>query len=194
MPANISMGLGCETHIKKIWGHFQVQTTIGFDLMTSWEQFVIIERAFLPSTIKKMSDVELYFFVKSKIWQGVSQESEYFEKAIQNFSFKTKWEKIVLEYMDKELDAQSRVQDLAKLVNMSSDGLSRSFQKRYGISLKKYMLGQLNQKVCMSLMQPSMPIKEVAKLYNFQDEHYFYQFFKKHNLQTPKKFRISQGL
>jgi AraC-like DNA-binding protein len=92
------------------------------------------------------------------------------------------------------VDAQTTLADLAKIAKMSSDTLSRSFSKHNGITIKRYLDHSIAARASKLLRDPSLKVKEIAQILNFQNEYYFSRFFKRETNQTPTEFRKNFGI
>ena len=91
-------------------------------------------------------------------------------------------------------DAQTTIADLAKIAKMSPDTLSRSFSKHNGITIKRYLDHSIAARASKLLRDPSLKVKEIAQILNFQNEYYFSRFFKRETNQTPTEFIKNFGI
>ncbi|MEL7247771.1 MAG: AraC family transcriptional regulator [Bacteroidota bacterium] len=100
---------------------------------------------------------------------------------------------MVLHHIRKHLTEKNiNVEDLAKLVQMSSSTFHRKFRSTLGISPVEYINGE-KIKFAKRLMQdhPNMFISEVAYKSGFNSVSYFNRQFKKVEAITPQAFKKS---
>jgi AraC-like DNA-binding protein len=92
-------------------------------------------------------------------------------------------------HVHEGLDAGTRVADVAKLMQMSPDHLTRVFQADTGMSVKQYLSQQLFQKAASFLAFENLRVKEIAAALKFRDVHEFTRFFHKAAGITPTAYR-----
>ena len=98
-------------------------------------------------------------------------------------------ERELYSFLRNEAHAQTGVADLAALVHLSTDTFSRRFSRRNHITIKQYLDHSIAARATRLLRDPSLKIKEIAKILNFRSEYYFSRFYKRETAQTPSEFR-----
>jgi len=93
--------------------------------------------------------------------------------------------------LEARADAQVTVEELAGLMGLSRDALSKSFKKDFGAPLKTFLTRLLVQKAAERLIYTDMKAKDVAAELRFNNEYYFSKFFKKHKGLSPAQFRAA---
>ncbi|MDD3153863.1 MAG: helix-turn-helix transcriptional regulator [Victivallaceae bacterium] len=84
-----------------------------------------------------------------------------------------------------------RIEELAKSFHITAAALSKSFQRRYGISLKQHILDLQLEKAIGLLLQSELSPKEISEALGFKELSYFYRFFHSRTGATPRKYRES---
>lgn len=184
LPSAKVMDLNTDVFIEKLWGSFGFMIPPGFDILHNLGKVYEIEDIFDPDILKN-SEYQAAN-VRSCLWQCIPHIhnllSEY------DLSLPSSRDQKLMNYINQNLDAQLRVQDLARHVEMSHEALSRDFKKKYKLNLKKYINQRLNQEICTFMKNENRKYHHIAKEFNFVDEAYFYQFFKRMNQCTPTEY------
>ncbi len=95
----------------------------------------------------------------------------------------------ILEYLHNNLSENLNGDSVAKEFHMSRASLDRLFQKYVGQPLHKTIIDfKLNNAISL-LEYTEKSIAEIAMLCGFENDIYFYAFFKKHSGLSPLKFR-----
>lgn len=89
---------------------------------------------------------------------------------------------------DRSAEPWSRSR-MAKLAGMSIRTLTRQFRNATGYPPKEYLLRLRLKKSVMLLLNPEMPISEIAERTGFSDSNYFCRQFRKHYGLSPQKYR-----
>ncbi|MCR4562370.1 MAG: AraC family transcriptional regulator, partial [Bacilli bacterium] len=94
-----------------------------------------------------------------------------------------------IEYIEKHLDSELTLQNIAEYLQLDSFYLSHLFSKEVGITLHKYIIKKSMNKAKL-MIDDGFPIKEVVSKTGFKDESHFIQSFKKEFNITPNKYRL----
>mgnify|MGYP001577997910 FL=1 len=108
-------------------------------------------------------------------------------KNSQNYSTSLKVEKII-EYMQQNIDTKLNLEDLSKLVQLSSTYLTRIFKETTGYSVIKFFNKIKVDKAKELIIEGDKKVKEVAQILGFTDEFYFSRIFKKIEGISPSEF------
>lgn len=95
-----------------------------------------------------------------------------------NFSARLKMEKLI-NYIHQSIHTKITLKDLAKLVELTPEYLSKIFKETTGFSVIEFINKVKMDKAKVLLMEGNLKIKEVAEKLGFKDEFYFSRTFKK---------------
>lgn len=90
--------------------------------------------------------------------------------------------------LENNLNATTSVGALAEQLDLTRDQLSKSFNRDFGMPLKKYLCERITREAA-SLLLSTASIKEIAKSLSFGSEFYFSRFFKKQTGMPPSVYR-----
>lgn len=105
------------------------------------------------------------------------------------YSTKTVHLKKVIEL---HLFSNLKLEQLAKLCNLSLSSFKREFKKEFNNSPTTYIIGKKIEKAKELLQMTDLPISEVAYEIGFQDQLYFARLFKRKTGTTPSNFRLGK--
>ena len=102
----------------------------------------------------------------------------------------------VCEHIDKNLDKELSLSEVAELVNMSDSAFSHFFKKRTGMSYINYVNNQRIAKACTLLAETTLSASEICYDCGFNHKSNFIRIFRKKKGMTPIEYRkfISQML
>ena len=95
----------------------------------------------------------------------------------------------VLDFIEDNLGANLRIEELADIHGTSRRAFSALFTRSLGISPKEHLNRRLNQFAIELLLNTSLRVKEVAEKLGFAEEFYFSRFFSKLNGVSPAGYR-----
>ncbi len=95
----------------------------------------------------------------------------------------------LLKYLHDNINAQTSIDELCTVSDLSRDTLSRNFSRDFGVSLKTFIINKLIAKAERHLSQTDMTVREIAAEMKFSSEFYFSAFFKRVKGVTPSHFR-----
>lgn len=96
---------------------------------------------------------------------------------------------IAKQYIDDNVELNLTTSDVAKYCYLSPKQLSRLFLKYEDISLADYIKKQRIQHAAELLSDDTLSLKDISEKLNFNNEHYFNSFIKKHLGMPPGAFR-----
>ncbi len=95
----------------------------------------------------------------------------------------------VLQYIEKNLDQNISLEDMAKIAHLNKTYFSNSFYKLMGVRPIKYLNRKRIEKAQLLLWTSNQPICAIAKQVGFDDSNYFSRIFKKTAGVSPAKYR-----
>lgn len=95
----------------------------------------------------------------------------------------------IKEYIDKNYKNDVRLDDLAKLVNMTPNALSRFFKQRTNRSISDYFIEVRLGHATAMLVDSTMTVVEICYACGFNTISNFNRIFKSHKGLTPTEFR-----
>ncbi len=94
----------------------------------------------------------------------------------------------VRDYCLKNLHEPLRVEDLAKVANLSKSHFCRVFHQQIGITPGDFLTKLRIEKSCALLTSSNLSVKEVAQSCGFSDSSYFCKVFRKHTGVSPGSY------
>ena len=91
--------------------------------------------------------------------------------------------------IDKNLDKERSLSDVAELVNMSESAFSHFFKKRTGMSYINYVNNQRIAKACTLLAETTLSAAEICYDCGFNNKSNFIRIFNKKKGMTPIEYR-----
>lgn len=92
-------------------------------------------------------------------------------------------------YIDAHYKEEIRRDDLAELVYLNTDYMSRIFKKEVGISLSSYILQKRVEEAKKLLSGSSLPINTVSLYVGYSNFSYFTKMFKENTGYSPLEYR-----
>lgn len=96
----------------------------------------------------------------------------------------------ITEYIDGHIQENVKVEDLAKMCNMSYSYFAKSFREVYGQSCKKYIEFVRLCKAEDLLMFTNLDLNYISQETGFADCSHFIKVFKEKYGKTPKQYRM----
>ncbi|MEM9539441.1 MAG: AraC family transcriptional regulator [Cyanobacteria bacterium P01_E01_bin.42] len=95
----------------------------------------------------------------------------------------------VLDYIDAHLDGEIKLEDLARLPNMSQFHFSRLFKQSLGITPHQYLIQQRVERAKQLLKQTEQSISDIALECGFNSHSHLGKRFRQLTGMTPKAYR-----
>ena len=95
----------------------------------------------------------------------------------------------VLEYIDTNFSSDIRLDELAKIMKISTMYFSNAFKRVFNISPKQYILNKRLMESQRLLLETEMSVAEIAYAVGFDNENYFSEFFTSRVGISALKFR-----
>lgn len=98
----------------------------------------------------------------------------------------------VLQYISENFAGELNSEDISKRFAVSRSKLDRDFKKFTGITVHGYVeMCRLNQAKYLLEFKKEMSVGDIAVRCGFENENYFFPFFKKSTGMTPAEYRKS---
>jgi AraC-like DNA-binding protein len=122
---------------------------------------------------------QIFFELVLEIYCSVQQKSLYFSA-----------EAVLLkQYLDRNNRNNITLEELSKLIYRSTSQTIRIFRQAFGVTPYQYLMKQKLELAKLMLINTNKSIKEISLEINFNDEHYFSNYFKEKEGISPQKFR-----
>ncbi|MGO4370355.1 helix-turn-helix domain-containing protein [Paenibacillus sp. MCAF20] len=95
----------------------------------------------------------------------------------------------VCDYVEQRLHEPPTLDEMAAFVSLSKEQLRTLFQATYGISPVKYVRHVRLQRARDLLMLTSYPVKEIARMIGYPDQHHFSRAFQQAERLSPQGYR-----
>jgi AraC family L-rhamnose operon transcriptional activator RhaR len=96
-------------------------------------------------------------------------------------------------YLRDNLARPLQLRDVAAQVQLSERHLTRLFLEATGQTVLDYLTGLRLETAAQLLLDPNLPIKQVARTVGYPDVHYFTTLFGRRMGMTPARFRANGG-
>lgn len=191
IPSNLSRGFGCKTSIKKYYVMFEMSNTLGRDLFYNLNKVVCLgswKNILLPLFKKGLTNNAAYFKLQYAILKNLT-DAKIVEEGIHNINHKEERYRDIFRFIEDHLSARISISDLAEIMSLSTQGLSRAFHRDMGQTLKSFLNERINKGASDYLIHTELMVKEISDKMGFDDEYYFNRFFKKMSGKTPLTYR-----
>lgn len=120
-----------------------------------------------------------------RIWRSEGFDTD------QSFALQSEEETIysITEYIDGHIEENLKVEDLAKMCNMSYSYFAKTFREVYGQSCKKYIEFVRLCKAENLLLFTNLDLNYISQETGFADCSHFIKAFKEKHGKTPKQYR-----
>ena len=96
----------------------------------------------------------------------------------------------VLQYISENFGGELSSDEIARLFSVSRSKLDRDFKRFTGLTVHGYVeICRLNQAKYLLESNGEMSVSEIAVVCGFENENYFFPFFKKKTGMTPAEYR-----
>lgn len=95
----------------------------------------------------------------------------------------------VIDHIDRHLDQELSIPELAALVRMGRNEFSAAFRHAFGTPPKQYLTQRRVGRAKVLLLRTKLRVKEVAAAVGYDNEFFFYRIFKKYAEVTPDEYR-----
>jgi AraC-like DNA-binding protein len=98
---------------------------------------------------------------------------------------------LVVDFVKQNLEQPLRIEQLAELVNLSSEQLDRRMKRVFRLSTKKFIMKTRLEKAAALLRHSQCSLAEIAARCGFTDQSALTRQFKSAFLTTPAAFRLA---
>lgn len=135
---------------------------------------------------------QAYLMAVDGIWGAKEFVSHYVEKAVNYIGFIQESTSVVDElrrYIDMHYQEDIRRSDLADLVYLNTDYISRIFKKETGLSISNYLIQKRVEVAKRLLTQSKLPINTVSIHVGYSNFSYFTKMFRENTGCSPLEYR-----
>lgn len=100
---------------------------------------------------------------------------------------------IIRDYLDANYRSEVTRNDLAELVYLNPDYISRLFKKGTGISISSYLVGKRLDLAKGLLESTDLPVNAISHQVGYDNYSYFCRMFKENTGCTPNEYRKKRG-
>jgi len=100
---------------------------------------------------------------------------------------------LIFQYIQDNLSTKITASNIARHLHLSEKQINRIVMRHTGRSIKKIIKEEKLKEAKRLLKETNMSQKEIALILGFTSEHYFNQFFKREEGDTPGNFRTNVG-
>lgn len=189
IPPHARHDVWCDTHVDKVYVDVHVELMPGYDVFSDTHtvlcQHIGLERCQQMYTLCEGGVRERLMLrgTLNMILAGFMQEDPEPVSA-RMASFRP-----MIAYMQQNLSAQLRRDDLARKFGKNPSVLSRSFKKVFGCGLKQYLEKLLTARIAEELLLTNKTLQQLADEYGFCDGYYLSAYFKRSMGMSPLTYR-----
>lgn len=135
---------------------------------------------------------QAYLMAVDGIWGAKEFVSHYVAKAVNHIGFIQESTSVVDElrrYIDMHYQEDIRRSDLADLVYLNTDYISRIFKKETGLSISNYLIQKRVEVAKRLLTQSKLPINTVSIHVGYSNFSYFTKMFRENTGCSPLEYR-----
>lgn len=197
-PLNRNISFSCDRHLEKFFIHFNLTLHSLFDVFEIYDVSDFTQDID-PETFREMEnfdsgDIRQILVLREMLLRTVlafiGREDPHAGTKI------LLWRKYrpILDHIDKHLNIDLSLRDLAGEMNVSPTYLSSSFKHDTGKNLKRLIIERIVHRAGTDLISTDKKIRRIADELGFKDEMYFSKFFKRETGQSPKDYRVLHTL
>lgn len=193
LPTDLPCGYRCQTGVEKVFFDFNLFMPNHFDLLKGFSRIGQLDIS--PTLIPQLRARYLGSSFADSMWI-----QSYICSILYNFHDKygfaagasTQYSPHVastMDYIQKNLSAQLRIEDLAARCFISKTSLAERFRKEVGLTLGHYIDAQLISYAQQVLTQSDISIEKLSSTLGYCSQFYFSTCFKKHCHMSPSQYR-----
>jgi AraC-like DNA-binding protein len=198
IPSNTDLEFSFATDMRFISFHFYLELFNNFDVFSMQNQFATSPDSnnFIPE-LSAIIRGEFTLSSQCRLQGIVMELAAVFLKAettqAEKIYFITRKYAALFEFIKNEANAMTTIDDLAAIVRIPRDTLSREFSRDCGVTLKQYLIQAIVRHAEKLLLEPQASARAVAEALRFNNEYYFSRFFKKNTGRTPGEYRQQEN-
>lgn len=193
VPAGVPLRYRCDGYMKKIYLHFNLLGPNRYDLMEGFNHIGAVplppdlpEKLRLYGGSSSAEDILKVRQIFYDLLGSFLPQYDLQKKALPDYSEHIK---STIAYIQENLSAGLRIEDLAKRLFISRSGLSTMFRREVGVSIGKYIDDQLMMAALLRISRSHDSIQDISRELGFSDQCYFARRFKKVHGVTPTEHR-----
>lgn len=193
LPTDLPCGYRCQTGVEKVFFDFNLFMPNHFDLLKGFSRIGQLDIS--PTLIPQLrarylgSSFADSMWIQSCICSILYNFHDKYGFAAGVSTLYSPHVASTLDYIQKNLSAQLRIEDLAARCFISKTSLAEHFRKEVGLTLGHYIDAQLISYAQQVLTQSDISIEKLSSTLGYCSQFYFSTCFKKHCHMSPAHYR-----
>lgn len=193
VPAGAPLRYRCDAYMKKIYLHFNLFGPDRYDLMEGFPHVGVVplppelpEKLRFHGSRRSAEDILRLRQLLYELLGLFLSQYDLSKKMLPNYSEHVQ---STITYIQENLSAGLRVEDLAKRLFISRSSLATKFRSEVGVSIGKYIDDQLMTAALLRVGRTHDSIQDISRELGFADQCYFARRFKQFHGVTPTEHR-----
>jgi AraC-like DNA-binding protein len=187
------MDFHCDCEMEKLYFHFNLFRPNHYDALEGLSKIYTLpfpiqsyDMIYRHGTTGNFADAMV---VKALLYDLLSQFQQAYNLISEEIPVYSRNIRIAITYIQENLSATLRLEDIAKLCFVSRSTLTELFRKEVGTSLGKYIDDQLISAAQRQLSQTTQSIGQISNALGYSSQCYFSRRFKQMCGMTPQVYR-----
>ena len=189
IPPHVRHDVWCDSHVDKVYVDVHVELLPGYDVFSDTHEILV-------QHIGQERCTQMHTLCTGGVRERLMLRGElnlvlagFMQKEPEPVSAKMAAFRPMITYMQENLSAQLRRDELARQFGWNPSVLSRSFKQVFGCGLKQYMEKLLTTRIAEELLLTDKTLQQLADEYGFCDNYYLSAYFKRSMGVSPLKYR-----
>lgn len=192
IPTQLRHDIWCDTEVEKVYIDVHAELFPGYDIFSDTRR--VLTRYVGTECCERIRDlcgrgIREHLALKGELLLALS----YFMKEDpQPISSDMAVFLPMIEYIQENLSARLRREELATHFGWNPSVLSRTFKRVFGCGVKQYTEKLLTLRLSEALLETNKTLQVLAEEYGFSDGYYLSAFFKRNMGLSPQKYRLQR--
>jgi len=193
LPTDLPCGYRCQTPVQKVFFDFNLFMPNHFDLLKGFSQIGQLDVS--PTLILRIrtrylgSSFADSMWIQSCICRILYNFHDKYGFAAESPTQYSPHVASTMDYIQRNLSARLRIEDLAARCFISKTSLAERFRKEVGLTLGHYIDTQLISYAQRLLAQSDISLEKLSGELGYCSQFYFSTCFKKHCHMSPAQYR-----
>jgi AraC-like DNA-binding protein len=179
--------------MSKIYFHVNVLRYNNYDILNGYNKCITLkgkEKEIAEiGRLLKVNSINAVLQVKSHVLSMLSEAIEQEGIELGKIEEYSKSVKKAISLIDKHLNANLRIPDIAEKLYISGSRLQKDFKREVGVPIGKYINDRLMFRAQTMLCDPNILVKEVSDELGFCDQFYFSRKFSQYFNVSPLTYK-----